>query len=214
MGPSPAWQRVRGVAPPRLGHVTNTPPHDTAPAGAPRSPDPEPGETARLRPPLRRVSARAIGVWTVRLLFSSVFTLLFLSALAWGASTLPWAWIPGWARENAWLLPSAYTVYALLKVAIVPSWRYRVHRWEVADDVVYTRKGWISRSWQLVPVSRLQTVDHTQGWLERVFGVATLEVQTASYAGSSTIEGLDAREAARLSEELAVHAGTLRDDAT
>ncbi len=155
-----------------------------------------------------------MGVWTLRLLFGSVLTLALFSALAWGASTLPWGWIPTWAKDRAWLLPVLYLVYALSKVAIVPSWRYRVHRWEVTDDVIYTRTGWVSRSWQLVPVNRLQTVDHTQGWLERVFDVATLEVQTASYAGSSTIEGLDAEEARRLSEELAVRAGTLRDDAT
>lgn len=169
---------------------------------------------AELRPPLRRVSGRAVGVWTLRLLFSAAFSLIVVSLLALGVSNLPWAWIPGWLRENASLLPVIYGVYALVKVAIVPSWRYRVHRWEVTDDVIYTRAGWIARAWQLVPVNRLQTVDHTQGWLERVFDVATLQVQTASYAGSSRIEGLDSEEARALSEELAVRAATLRDDAT
>ncbi|GAA1088137.1 PH domain-containing protein [Nocardiopsis metallicus] len=153
-------------------------------------------------------------MWTLRLIFGSLFNLVLLSLVAWAVSSAPWGWIPGWASENARVLPVAYFVYALAKIAIVPSWRYRVHRWEVSDDVIYTRVGWISRAWQLVPVNRLQTVDHTQGWLERVFDVATLKVQTASFAGSSTIEGLDSDEARRLSEELALRAGTLRDDAT
>ncbi len=189
---------------------------DTPATPGPQEPPRPPGTEAvvRLRPPLRRVSGRAIGVWTLRLLFASVVLLLLLSAAAWAVSSLGWTWIPPWARDNAWLLPAVYALYALVRVAVVPSWRYRVHRWEVAGDVIYTRAGWVSRSWQLVPVNRLQTVDHTQGWLERVFGVATLEVQTASYAGSSTIEGLDAEEARLLSEELAVRAGALRDDAT
>nr|WP_152692027.1 PH domain-containing protein [Nocardiopsis sp. RV163] len=187
-------------------------PATPGPQEPPRTPGPE--APVRLRPPLRRVSGRAIGVWTLRLLFAGVFFLLLLSAVAWAVSSLGWTWIPPWARDNAWLLPGVYALYALVEIAVVPSWRYRVHRWEVAGDVIYTRAGWFSRSWQLVPVNRLQTVDHTQGWLERLFGVATLEVQTASYAGSSTIEGLDAEEARLLSEELAVRAGTLRDDAT
>ncbi|MBR8744948.1 hypothetical protein DSY14_25090 [Nocardiopsis sp. MG754419] len=169
---------------------------------------------AVLRPPLRRVSSRAIGVWTLRLAFGALFNLALLSAAAWALGGFAWGWVPTLVHENAWAFPSAYAFYALLKIAIVPSWRYRVHRWEVTEDVIYTRSGWISRSWQLVPVNRLQTVDHTQGWLERVFDVATLQVQTASFAGSSTIEGLDSEEARRLSEELAVRAGTLRDDAT
>ncbi len=202
------------VGRPRLVHVMNTPPHDAIPPSGQFPDPPGPAGTARLRPPLRMVSGRAIGVWTLRLLFGAVFNLVLLSLVAWAASAAPWGWIPEWASHNAWALPVAYSVYAVAKIAIVPSWRYRVHRWEVADDVIYTREGWISRAWQLVPVNRLQTVDHTQGWLERIFGVATLQVQTASYAGSSTIEGLDADEARRLSEELAVRAGTLRDDAT
>src|SRR5699024_3644874 len=122
---------------------------------------------------------------------------IVVSVLALGLANMPWGWIPEPLRENASLLPVVYGAYALLKVAIVPSWRYRVHRWEVTDDVIYTRAGWINRDWQLVPVNRLQTVDHTQGWLERVFDVATLQVQTASHAGSSRIEGLDARSEER-----------------
>jgi len=194
----------------------NTPPSHDAQSGPgewPESSGPE-VTVAELRPPLRRVSGRAVGMWTLRLLFSVAFNLIVVSVLALGLANMPWVWIPEPLRENASLLPVVYGTYALLKVAIVPSWRYRVHRWEVTDDVIYTRAGWINRSWQLVPVNRLQTVDHTQGWLERVFDVATLQVQTASHAGSSRIEGLDAEEARGLSEELAVRAATLRDDAT
>ena len=200
----------------RLGIVMNTPPSHDAQSGPgewPESSGPE-VTVAELRPPLRRVSGRAVGMWTLRLLFSVAFNLIVVSVLALGLENMPWVWIPEPLRENASLLPVVYGAYALLKVAIVPSWRYRVHRWEVTDDVIYTRAGWINRAWQLVPVNRLQTVDHTQGWLERVFDVATLQVQTASHAGSSRIEGLDAEEARELSEELAVRAATLRDDAT
>ncbi|MGW9555765.1 PH domain-containing protein [Nocardiopsis sp. NPDC055551] len=195
--------------------MTNFPPHDAVPRPG-ETPDPaDPGTgVARLRPPLRRVSSRSIGVWTLRMAFGALFNLALISAAAWALGNFAWGWVPTWAHENAWVFPSVYVLYALLKIAIVPSWRYRVHRWEVNEDVIYTRAGWISRAWQLVPVNRLQTVDHTQGWLERIFDVATLQVRTASYAGSSTIEGLDAEEARRLSEELAVRAGALRDDAT
>ncbi|MBB6171216.1 hypothetical protein HNR23_001276 [Nocardiopsis mwathae] len=144
----------------------------------------------------------------------SVVMLAVLGAAALGISWVGWDWIPGWLAENAWWIPVLYGVYAAAKTAIAPRWRYRVHRWEITADMIYTRVGWLNRAWQLVPVSRIQTVDHTQGWLERMFRVATLEVQTASHAGSSTIEGLDADEARRISEELAVRAGELRDDAT
>ncbi|GAA3727858.1 PH domain-containing protein [Salinactinospora qingdaonensis] len=140
--------------------------------------------------------------------------LAILVALAWWGSHPRVGWLPGAIEGFAWWIPGLYFAYALLKTAVAPQWRYRVHRWEIAADVVYTRVGWVSRQWQLVPVSRIQTVDHTQGWLERMFNVATLQIQTASHAGSSSIEGLDADLARRLSEDLAVRASELRDDAT
>lgn len=148
------------------------------------------------------------------MLIGVALNLALVSVAAVMLANLPLSWIPDWLSENARVLPIAYGVYGLIKVAVVPSWRYRVHRWEVGDDVIYTRAGWIARAWQLVPVNRIQTVDHTQAMLERVFDVATLRVQTASFAGSSTIEGMDADEARVLSEELAARATTLRDDAT
>ncbi len=137
-----------------------------------------------------------------------------LCAAAWGVTAGDWGWRPEPVRRFAWWVPAVYGIYAVVRIGVAPSWRYRVHRWEVTADVIYTRVGWVSRQWQLVPVSRVQTVDHKQGWLERLFRVATLKVQTASHAGSSTIEGLDAEEARRISEELAVRAAELRDDAT
>ncbi|WP_017614535.1 PH domain-containing protein [Nocardiopsis salina] len=196
--------------------MLNSPAHDDRPEPGedPREPRTEEGHTAELRPPLRKVSGRAVGVWTVRMVIGVALNLAFVSVVAAMLANLPLPWIPDWLSENARVLPIAYGLYGLVKIAVVPSWRYRVHRWEVGEDVIYTRAGWIARAWQLVPVNRIQTVDHTQAMLERVFDVATLQVQTASYAGSSTIEGLDAEEARVLSEELAARAATLRDDAT
>jgi membrane protein YdbS with pleckstrin-like domain len=111
-------------------------------------------------------------------------------------------------------LPAAVAVAGLVIVAVVPIWRYRVHRWEVGSDVVYTRTGWFNRHWQLVPVSRIQTVDTEQNWIERLLGLATMHIRTASHAGSSKVAGLPADTATRLAADLAHRAHDLRDDAT
>ncbi|MBB5431772.1 PH domain-containing protein [Nocardiopsis composta] len=170
--------------------------------------------STRLRPPEHRVSPRAVSVWTVESVIAHAVVTALLAGLAWGAAAAGWSWIPDWAVSYGWVVPVGYALFGAVETAAVPRVRYRVHRWEVTADVIYTRTGWIGREWQLVPVSRIQTVDHTQGWVERMFKVATLEVQTASHAGSSTIEGLDAEQARAISEELAMRAGELRDDAT
>ncbi|TDD02384.1 hypothetical protein E1294_51230 [Nonomuraea diastatica] len=125
-----------------------------------------------------------------------------------------WWWVPGWYADNSWLLPAAVVVLLLPFLVAEPFVRYAVHRWELSGDVVYARSGFLTREWVFVPVSRIQTVDKGQGWLERMLGLATLEIRTASHAGSSTIKGLDYGVAAGLAEQLAHRAEELRDDAT
>lgn len=118
------------------------------------------------------------------------------------------------AVDHIWWYPGVLAVLSVAAVAVIPTWRYRVHRWEVSSDVIYTRTGWFNRTWQLVPVSRIQTVDSRQGWLERLLGLATIHVNTASHEGSSQVTGIPAGYATRLAADLAGRAHELRDDAT
>lgn len=165
----------------------------------------------RLRAPANRVSGRAVAQWGLEY-FAAWLTISLLSwgIVEWfaGAGLRP---LPKAAMD--WL-PVVVAGMGGLTVVVAPLWRYRVHRWEVSSDVVYTRTGWFSRHWLLVPVSRIQTVDTGQGWVERVLGLATMRVHTASHLGSSKVSGLPLETATRLAGELARRAHDLRDDAT
>ena len=99
-------------------------------------------------------------------------------------------------------------------VAVVPQWRYAVHRWEVTDTAVYTQTGWWTRERRIAPWSRIQTVDHVEGAVSRRFGLATVTVTTASAAGALEIVGLDRDVARRLVDELTVKADAVEGDAT
>ncbi|MFF5260995.1 PH domain-containing protein [Actinomadura viridis] len=168
----------------------------------------------RLRPPAHRVSPRAIAHWAIEAVLLWGLGL----GLAWGVAAwidgAGWTGVPGWLETRVWWLPALTGVVGLLMVAVAPVWRFRVHRWEVSADVVYTRTGWFSREWLLIPVSRIQTVDTRQGWIERLLGLATIKINTASHTGSSEVSGLPVAVATRLAEDLAHRAHDLRDDAT
>ncbi len=115
--------------------------------------------------------------------------------------------VPWWA----WLLIAvAFVSY----VGVMPRWRYLVHRWEVTDTAVYTQTGWWSRERRIAPMSRIQTVDHVEGALSRLFGLATVTVTTASAAGALGIAGLDKDVARRLVDELTMKADAVEGDAT
>jgi hypothetical protein len=96
----------------------------------------------------------------------------------------------------------------------MPQWRYRVHRWEVAPEAVYTRAGWLHQESRIAPISRIQTVDSERGPLEQLFGLANVTVTTASAAGPLKIEGLDHQTAQRLVDDLTTAAHATRGDAT
>ena len=58
-------------------------------------------------------------------------------------------------------------------------------------------------------MSRIQTVDHLEGAIARLFGLSTVTVTTASAAGALRIEGLDREVALRLVDELTLMADSV-----
>jgi membrane protein YdbS with pleckstrin-like domain len=83
---------------------------------------------------------------------------------------------------------------------------YRSYRYEVTQLGLYVSNGWLWRRWQIVPHSRVQTVDTRAGPLHRLFGLVAVHVATASAAGSTAIPGLTLPVAEALIDELARHA--------
>ncbi len=126
----------------------------------------------------------------------------------------------GWtlldADRRGWQLVAAVLVVAcaVLGVVVVPLWRYAVHRWEVTDEAVYTRVGWLDQESRVAPISRVQTVDTERGPLERILGLATVTVTTASSAGAVKISALDLPVAEQTVARLAAIAAQHRGDAT
>ncbi|MCB0894415.1 MAG: PH domain-containing protein [Nocardioides sp.] len=158
----------------------------------------------QLREPRERVSPRARTMWAAT---AAVEGLTIVVALAVAGPITAWLPLPWWLVGVAALLTVAYVV-------VVPSWRYAVHRWEVTDTAVYTQTGWWARERRIAPMSRIQTVDHVEGAVSRLFGLSTVTVTTASAAGALEIAGLDRQRALALVDELTLMADSVPGDAT
>ena len=116
-----------------------------------------------------------------------------------------------------WLhvLAAAITVLGVVVfVIVVPLWRYRVHRWDIGPQAVYTRSGWLVQERRIAPISRVQTVDTYRGPLDRLFGLANVTVTTASSAGAVRIVALDSEVADRIVAQLTDIAAIGDQDAT
>lgn len=112
------------------------------------------------------------------------------------------------------LAPVVWVVLGGIALVAVPRVRWTIHRWEETDTAIYSRSGLFWEEWRAAPLSRVQTVDKTRGPLERLFGLATVVVTTASSKGAVRIRSLDAGLAEEMARRLTVTAEGEQRDAT
>jgi len=99
-------------------------------------------------------------------------------------------------------------VLAVVVVVLLGAWiqlRGRYRAWgylERADDLV-VRRGLLFRQVTVVPYGRMQFIDVSAGPVDRLFGLATVQLHTAAAASDARIPGLAQEEAGRLRDRLA-----------
>ena len=103
----------------------------------------------------------------------------------------------------------AYGVLALVVVAAAFAWAWVLigrnqRSWKYAEreDELLVSHGIMFRELVVVPYGRMQFVDVAAGPLERAYGIATVELHTATPATDAKIPGLHPDEAARLRDRL------------
>jgi len=81
--------------------------------------------------------------------------------------------------------------------------RYRAWGYAEREDDLLVRRGVMIRRLTVVPYGRMQFVDVTAGPVDRLFGLATVQLHTASARSDARIPGLASTEAQRLRDRLA-----------
>ncbi|MFD4291905.1 PH domain-containing protein [Rhodococcus sp. NPDC058505] len=165
-----------------------------------------PTAVVTMADPRWRPSRRAPLLWALGAALG--WAAVFVAQMVWGFVDRAWTTWPHVA------VFAATALAAVAHVFVVPRWRYRVHRWEISDTAVYTRTGWFTQERRIAPISRIQTVDTERGPLERMLGLATVTVTTASSAGAVRIEALDSGVADAAVTRLTEIAGRNVGDAT
>ncbi|MGN5734149.1 PH domain-containing protein [Arthrobacter psychrochitiniphilus] len=109
-----------------------------------------------------------------------------------------WPGYPGWL---AWLAPIIVVVILLWEMILIPR-QVRAIGYAERDDDLLIRGGIMFRRVMVVPYGRMQYVDVTMGPLERMLGLSTIHLHTASPGTNALLNGLPAAEAGRLREQL------------
>lgn len=127
------------------------------------------------------------------------FGLFWVPVTVMGTAALAsvWVWTYAIALGGAWL--ALQGLIALWLPALAWSrwaWLIREHDLMIASGVIF-------RSMMSIPLSRVQHVDVRQGPLERVFGLARVNIYTASGSGADgVIPGIELADAEALRDRL------------
>lgn len=151
----------------------------------------------------RSLDPRIIQVWRIAgLIFCSV--ILFVSLIGVVIASLKEPAVRPWALVG-WFFVAAFLLWLCLTV---PPRRYRNWGYRLDDKVLETRSGKMFQVLRLLPLNRLQHVDLQRGPVERLFGLARLQLHTAgTHDATITIPGLAADVATQLRDQLVARGG-------
>lgn len=108
---------------------------------------------------------------------------------------------PGYPAWLAWAAPAVVLLILVWELLLIPR-QVRAMGYAEQDEDLLIRSGIMFRRIMVVPYGRMQYVDVTMGPLERMLGLSTIHLHTASPGTNAVINGLPAAEAARLREQL------------
>ncbi|WP_347031280.1 PH domain-containing protein [Brevibacterium paucivorans] len=137
------------------------------------------------------VDSKLFYVWLVNGLWSIVVAVV---ACVMAAVFLPW-WVP--------IAVGVATVVGIVWWVIVAYRQVKNLGYAIRDNDLLIQRGIMFRSTTVVPFGRMQFVDVSSGPVSRLFGLATVELHTASASSDATIPGLPTEDANHLRELLA-----------
>jgi uncharacterized protein len=144
----------------------------------------------------RPLDPRIVQVWRV---FGSIGLLVFFGPLSVIAALLVGGWVGA-------AIPAMVAVLIALHAAFYQRARYRRWCWQLTDLALELRYGVLVHRHEAVPYFRIQQIDVAQGPLDRLLGLATLQVTTASASGSVALPGIAADDAPAVRAELLARA--------
>lgn len=138
-----------------------------------------------------------ITVWRFSTVTSMLLPTVVLTAVA-----------VGFLGTIGWLVPAALVLLTVVLAAWYPGARYERWRWRLTDLAVELEHGVVVRQAEALPYFRIQQIDVNQGPIDRLLGLASLQVTSASASGSVTLPGIAAGEAPGIRRALLARASS------
>ena len=153
-----------------------------------------------LEPPEKRLSKEAIKVWLMGEIIGNFIGVIVLGMLFYLDYHFAWkGWI-GWVLIVITILAFLGAIWGLIK----PFLLYKNWRYDANEDFLHLKSGAIYETHQLVPMTKIQTVQTKQGPIFRKYGLCSVSVETMG--SSHTIPALPKDVAIELRNQIARYA--------
>lgn len=162
----------------------------------PNNPPVTPAETTGIREPREKLDPRSRRVWFMNEMVWAVISSAIVFGITYGLHLIfdiHMGWVIG--------LTALMAIRGLVWSWVGPELEFRQWRFEIREDEVDLLHGIITRTRQIVPMSRIQHVDTKRGPLQRRYGLSTVQFFTA--AGSMEIPQLSVERAAEVRDQIA-----------
>ncbi|MDR1002881.1 MAG: PH domain-containing protein [Oscillospiraceae bacterium] len=146
----------------------------------------------------KRVHKNAIKQWvTTRIIFLIVMAaalLLFMFIMSSDAS------VTSETLTILWIVSASLCFLQIVNIVVYPILEYLQWSYLIEGDRIEIKKGIIFKDHMLIPISRIQHVAFGQGPLQRVFGIANVDIYTAG--GEFTIVNVAKTDAEEICDKL------------
>lgn len=123
---------------------------------------------------MKRLSEKAKPYLRVNALIDMIWWLVIASVVTGLALWFDW---PGYI---IWIAAGVFVLIFIINVIIRPQIFYRVTRYELADEQIIVKKGFILIRTTLTPIKRIQGVELVTGPVSRRYNLSILRAKTAS----------------------------------
>lgn len=123
---------------------------------------------------MKKLSEKAIPYLRMNALIDMFFWLIIASVVT-GLSL----WFE-WPKYIIWIAAGVFIILFIINVIIRPMIYYRVTRYELADEQIIVKKGFILIRTTLIPIKRIQGVELVTGPVSRRYNLSILRAKTAS----------------------------------
>lgn len=140
--------------------------------------------------PSQKISPKAITVWRISSFLSNSITLIILIIILFFKNYFDWY---SWIGIFVYIVIGYVLLRNIYKLTIYPIYLQRTWRYEIDENHIQIKHGFLHKHHTIVPMTRVEYVNTNQGPLLRKFGLSSITIGTI--ASSHEIPAISEEEA-------------------